>query len=1389
MALTLCVVMAAAAAAAGRNSHWKPTFSAAAVLSEADAGFAVKAEAARPRPAGRTVIGVDTELVSFKLDIGDITIADVQGQHRIVWRGGFRTWHRAGKPAVPRKVYRLTLPGEVHVSRVEIMKAKYVEIIEPLRVAPCARPQFRLARAGDGGNDVFKRDEKTYATDAFYPGRALSFAIGRRGGEQTVAIQLFPVQYNPATGLTRVLTGGEILVQYETLQGPARTSAPLRVENDPAIIGTDDPDTIECVIIYRTLSSVAVRAATTPPANEEQQNLEAFQEDVLNIDTFPMPLTGTNSIDALYNASDDPADPNYSADLIDRPAPVPRMSASDDNFWTYTDSSDPPQGWTALNGTYGAWDNTSRNTPCWLARKVISFLKDCKEEGSGSFYFPNLRYVILLGDGSEIPPANYMYDRQQWSWTQDDEYNSWVPTELFYASYDYDGDGYYDALPNLLVGRIPAKAITGYGTVAEIAQDHVLRMYMWYQQAFPGGDATVAWEDWFRRTSLWGGRVVDGWAYWGERFFVDYINRGLFEGTELTKRFWSRKTLTRANAILDLAEDADDPTDGMGFVLYGGHGNTDLLALSLGGNIQSAGDVLYVDDVLPILRTEGRLPVIITPTCMAGAWETGLTGTLFGAPAANETTISEALVMSRRVVPAAPDEPFGGGGSICFMGSSRTCYFRIAYPTFTDGVLDELSDLGLPALGDTMVENIVRAYSDYDPSAHGDDPTTLGNMFWAGMAEYATEEDVSGDVYDRRTLYEFVLLGNPCLPLPYGSKPDEGDRTGIPSPDITNNDGMTSIDTHRVEIAYGRESIQLRVDPGNEGTDDMVNIQLVDPHRDQSLLDVVDVSNTATYLVPVAVDDPSHYWVRVSAKDAQGTYDKEGWLYPTVVNEWVPPPNRTPASGAKILLVDDDQYDIWRLSGTWEETQVEDWFTDALDYLRVFDDSRPSDYFEYDVWDVDILAETGGQYGEVTQEALNYYRNLRSGDQTDGVVIWFGGDGNYTSLPVWTVRDINRLSSFLQNQGRLYISFQEFAWEASLLGGDHETFLQNYLKADSLSFTSGDAIIAAVADDPISGMMSRIGINDGDGAGNQAYPDVLDVLGGGAAFLNWEGSDVAAVRASDTSCATVCTAFGFEGIDIAGTLDDRQPNGRNLMMKKIVEWLRRPDNTVSAESGPSGVTAQVFTNSPRTISIGWTNPTAGGFPDLQGTIIVFRHDAFPQNRDDGTVAATVASTGPGANQRFDHANTDSTKDYYYALFSFDSGNTWQTDSPSDSGAQVLVAGEAAGGGGGGSSSICFVATAATEAVSRAASPVTVSNLTGRYCLSRERARMLDDVRGLRDRVLLATGPGSRFVGWYYAVGPYAAEGIRGREAAKTVVRRLAVTPLAELSKALGATEK
>jgi hypothetical protein len=175
-------------------------------------------------------------------------------------------------------------------------------------------------------------------------------------------------------------------------------------------------------------------------------------------------------------------------------------------------------------------------------------------------------------------------------------------------------------------------------------------------------------------------------------------------------------------------------------------------------------------------------------------------------------------------------------------------------------------------------------------------------------------------------------------------------------------------------------------------------------------------------------------------------------------------------------------------------------------------------------------------------------------------VIWFTGE----ATPLLTVRDRQAISGYLEAGGRLFISGQDIASalcdpasgesDANSIAWFEDIFLAQYEGE-----YSGPLFLEGFEGHPISNGLS-LNISGGDGANNQAKPDLLELFGG----IEWvpvpiplfsyaDGYYIEGSSALDeflTGYKLVYFAFGFEAIDNA--------SDRALLMKRIMDWLMSP---------------------------------------------------------------------------------------------------------------------------------------------------------------------------------------------------------------------------------------
>jgi hypothetical protein len=201
-----------------------------------------------------------------------------------------------------------------------------------------------------------------------------------------------------------------------------------------------------------------------------------------------------------------------------------------------------------------------------LAKKIIAYLRDQTAHS-------RLLYLTILGNGLLVPPSFYFHSN-----LNDSLYSQWVPTDLFYASPDYD------LVPNFRIGRLSVN------DVAEAAKvvDKVIR---WH--------ANADWS-WFRNIQLAGfSSLLD------PRVKRD----GLFDGMKVKECGWGDERLARV-----FFEPALTTRD------------TGIFWSVLHGNVNHQAwpeSILWADDLLRY-SPHAKVPIFISVACSAGAFDLNL---------------------------------------------------------------------------------------------------------------------------------------------------------------------------------------------------------------------------------------------------------------------------------------------------------------------------------------------------------------------------------------------------------------------------------------------------------------------------------------------------------------------------------------------------------------------------------------------------------------------------------------------------------------------------------------------------------------------------------------------------------------------------------------------
>jgi hypothetical protein len=459
---------------------------------------------------------VRTETLTFQMDAQSCVIYPTTEGYDYLTVGELQSEAQPGQPLLPMKTFRVELDRETEILGLEVVEGTFREIKAELNLYPAMLIGGRKARQ-------VIADDKIYSSDALFPGRLVSMDQGVDNQHRYVFAHLFPVEYAPAKKKGMLLTQATLKLSYR-LRSPADASGQAtpsqRMQRDQAGgLATE----AQCVVLC--------------PAKLQQQaerlsRFHAAQEGITSA------VVTTETIGQAYMPAEDP----------------------------------PLEG--CQNAQLDGWGRI-RHYDYALARKIVAYLRDQPVH-------PRLVYVTILGDGLLVPPSFYFYCRP-WD-TRDlfppdhEVHQKWVPTDLFYASPDYDW------VCNYRVGRL---SVNDANEAAHVV-DKVIR---WY--------ANADWS-WFRNVQVGGQMGL---------LTARAETEGLFEGLNVRRCLdpgdrGDRVFLEPALTIRDT-----------GIFWCVSHGTVSYLGFT--ASSLSSDDLLHYAP-----RT--RVPIVIEMACLAGAFDLDL---------------------------------------------------------------------------------------------------------------------------------------------------------------------------------------------------------------------------------------------------------------------------------------------------------------------------------------------------------------------------------------------------------------------------------------------------------------------------------------------------------------------------------------------------------------------------------------------------------------------------------------------------------------------------------------------------------------------------------------------------------------------------------------------
>ncbi len=287
-------------------------------------------------------------------------------------------------------------------------------------------------------------------------------------------------------------------------------------------------------------------------------------------------------------------------------------------------------------------------------------------------------------------------------------YEAWIPTDYYYSSPDLD------LTPDYAVGRLPVDGIMKASSVNQKIQN-------WYSNLSPS---------WYERAAVAGGRPFSTIFYVGEMINQDALNSGYFDGFNVTKMHATDGRFGKS-LIMDTLRGE------YGIVYEIGHGSGDTLYLN---DSSPPHETISIMEVLN-LPANTNVSVFVSIACDNGAFDNTV---MANRPFPSTISFGESLI-------------FSPAGAIAYVGGSRS---NSGTPT---GILDEGEVI---ITGERYMASMLTRF--WKAFSNGAD--TLGEISMNTMGDFAANKNM-GDVGNARAFFEYILLGDPVLPMthPHGS--------------------------------------------------------------------------------------------------------------------------------------------------------------------------------------------------------------------------------------------------------------------------------------------------------------------------------------------------------------------------------------------------------------------------------------------------------------------------------------------------------------------------------------------------------------------------------------------------------------------------------------------
>ncbi|MBN2541374.1 hypothetical protein JXI42_00755 [bacterium] len=356
-----------------------------------------------------------------------------------------------------------------------------------------------------------------------------------------------------------------------------------------------------------------------------------------------------------------------------------------------------------------------------LAQRLISFLRDESAH-------PNLKYVTLFGDAFQVPPSFYYSD-----FDAPDLWFSFVPTDFFYASPDYDW------IPQYGVGRVLIQS-NNEGLA------FLNRLRRWYSAANSDNFSSILF--------------AGGKPFWGTFFDDEHTEMHIANDGIAAEASWDKLYATRESFN---ARSFDDRfVEDCGFIYEMGHGSGYELSFDDGTD-------WGVHDVRS-LPSRAFAPVLFAGVCSNGMFDQDVIPVI-----GDEETFPEAMLKSP-------------GGPIAVFAATRSS-FGAAISTCDSGRITSITEEFITDIGYRLATVLTTS------------PATLGDWYADAVQLYTTHNDME-DLDNVYTVLEFIMHGDPALPLPAFSPPGDVTQPSFSMPPATY---LSSSDGNEMPAYHGSD--------------------------------------------------------------------------------------------------------------------------------------------------------------------------------------------------------------------------------------------------------------------------------------------------------------------------------------------------------------------------------------------------------------------------------------------------------------------------------------------------------------------------------------------------------------------------------------------------------